>query len=391
MIYLDNAATTKIKPEVLNAMMPFLTENYGNAGSLYKLGRDSADAIETARGQVAELFGCNPKNIIFTSGGTEANNMVFAGTRIWRERMERPRLACSSIEHDSVYRSVYAQNQSPYLLRPSERGVIETPSDPLPSDVGLLSVMYVNNETGITNPIKSLSEWAHANGALFHTDCVQATGLHDLNVNSLGNPDFVSISAHKIHAPKGVGALYIREPEKFLPMIRGGYYQEFGLRGGTENVAGIVGFGAACQLITNNRYAYSNTVSRNTDRFVSALTIWMRNKGLRRIMTINGSNSTYPSRVINVRFDGVDAETLLLLLDDKGICASAGSACHSHATTPSRTLLEMGLTETNARNSVRFSFDDTLTEPELNTAARQVADSVEALYKIYLQNLHNQK
>lgn len=391
MIYLDNAATTRIKPEVLEAMMPYLTDNFGNAGGLYRLGRESAEAIEQARKQVASLFGCDPKHVIFTSGGTESNNMVFAGTRIWREHAGRPRLACSSIEHDSVYRNVMTRDTSPYVLRPSARGIISVPNTALPEEVGLLSVMYVNNETGVTNPVKDLSRWAHASGALFHTDCVQATGLHDLNVKMLGDPDFVSISAHKIHGPKGMGALYIKDPDKFIPMIKGGYYQEYGLRGGTENVAGIVGFGAACQLLMENRYAYSNTVSRNTDRFISALTIWMRNKGLRRIMTINGSNSTYPSRVINVRFEGVDAETLLLLLDDKGICASAGSACHSHSSTQSRTLLEMGLSETNARNSVRFSFDDTLTEADLGEAAKQVADAVEVLHKMYLKNLQKQK
>lgn len=391
MIYLDNAATTRIKPQVLDAMLPYLTDNFGNAGGLYLLGRESALAIEQARQQVATLFECEPKHIVFTSGGTEANNMVFVGTRILRERMDRPRLACSSIEHDSVYRNVVTRDESPYVLRPSARGTITVPNTPLPEEVGLLSVMYVNNETGITNPVRELSQWAHASGALFHTDCVQATGLHSLNVHNLGDPDFISISAHKIHGPKGIGALYIKEPEKFVPMIRGGYYQEFGLRGGTENVAGIVGFGAASQLIMENRFAYSNTVSRNTDRFISALTIWLRNKGLRRIMTINGSNSTYPSRVINIRFEGVDAETLLLLLDDKGICASAGSACHSRVTTPSRTLLEMGLSETQARNSVRFSFDDTLSETDLTGAAKQVADAVEFLHTMYVNNSEKQK
>ena len=387
MIYLDNAATTKISDEVLDSMMPYLTQDFGNAGSLHRLGRDAAEAIAKAREQVAAVFSCEPRQVIFTSGGTESNNLVFAGSAVRREHMGKPRLGCSNIEHDSVYRNVIKPGiDNPYIMSPSENGSVEVPPKPLPNDVGLLSVMFVNNETGLTNNIRHLSEWAHQSGALFHSDCVQATGLHDLNAKSLGDCDFMSISGHKIHAPKGIGALYVKEPDLFVPMIRGGHHQEFGLRGGTENVASIVGFGKACEIMLRDRVGLSNLLTMNKNRLVSAITIGLRNRGLRKIMRVNGGTSRYPSKTVSIYFEGVDAETLVLALDGKDIYISASSACRSHEAVPSRALMSMGLTKEEARSSVRFSVSEDLTEGEIIKAAKTIVDTVEILHNVYNQS-----
>ena len=255
MIYLDSAATTKIAPEVLAAMMPYLTDEYGNAGTLYGLGRSAAEAVQKAREQVATLFGCTPDHVVFTSGGSESNNTVFKGLRHKLTEQGKKHLIVSAIEHDSVLRAAESLTKDGFYItyiKPSSDGRISPKAveAAIQEDTGLVSVMFTNNETGVTNDINEIGRTCRQNEVLLHTDCVQAAGQYPLSVYK-NDVDFASISSHKIHGPKGVGALYIREPS-IIPLVCGGSEQEFGLRGGTENVAGIVGLGAAAEIAVVN-------------------------------------------------------------------------------------------------------------------------------------------
>ena len=258
MIYLDNAATTQVDPRVVEAMMPYLTEQYGNPGSLYKLGRDAKAAVEKAREQVARFMGAKPEQIIFTSGATEANNMVFEITRPFLERTGKTHVITSQIEHKSVLKSVRRLIDDHNFdatfagLSRSLSGLPESISQSFGSKTGLVSVMYLNNEIGHAFDVKTIGKLCKRHDVLFHTDCVQAASYRPISVEKIGC-DFATISSHKIHGPKGVGALFVKEPDMWQPMICGGDSQEFGLRGGTENVAGIVGFGKACELVLQNQ------------------------------------------------------------------------------------------------------------------------------------------
>lgn len=357
MIYLDNAATTRIHPQVLETMMPYLTEQYGNAGSLYKFGRQSADAVAKARKQVADLIGAEPENIIFTSGGSEANNLVFKGLEDYLREQGKTHIITTVIEHDSVIHATEALIKRhfdvTYLPVDSQCKVsVEGVREALRGDTGLVSVMYVNNETGAEQPIKEIAEICRENGILFATDCVQAVGFQDVNVEEIGC-DFLSISGHKIHAPKGTGALYVRNKDLVSSLISGGEMQEFGLRGGTENVAGIVGFGKACEIADKYRLDNRHKINGLITAFFEKL------KELSKDF-----EEIYPNgycegntKVINLRIPGVDAETLILRLENM-MCISAGSACRSLELKPSRVLKAMGLSDSDAYSSIRISFSE---------------------------------
>lgn len=387
MIYLDNAATTQIHPTVLDAMMPYLTDFYGNAGSLYSLGRKSAGAIENARKQVADFIGCTPEHIIFTSGGTESNNMVFAGLRNYLIDNNKTHIIASAVEHDSVINSVNA------LVKSTERNKkdcikpvfysdflpvnnkcqvsIESVKELIGENTGLVSVMYVNNETGAINPVNEVGAICKENDVLFHTDCVQAAGMNPIDVEEM-NCDFLSISSHKIHGPKGVGALYIRDISLITPMINGGTMQEYGLRGGTENIAGIVGFGKACEIARKNQQI-------DAGKFIVELkNEFLQHLSNSKYMFYLNSYSQY-SKVINLRIDDIDAQTLLLMLDNKDICVSAGSACRSHESEPSRVLLAIGLTPEQARGSIRISFSTSNNLNDAKLASEAIIDCVKIL------------
>ena len=383
MIYLDNASTTRIDPKVLECMIPYMTEMYGNPGTLYKLGRDAKEAVEKARAQVAEFVGASrPDQIIFTSGGTEANNTVFFSLLDFLRKSEKTHVITASNEHDSVINSVknlsIKHDFDVSFLPVHKNGHVEAGNleSMIRPDTGLVSVMYMNNETGAENPIEEIGAICAEHGVLFHTDCVQAAGCSKLSVNRF-HCDFLSISSHKIHGPKGVGALYVRDRLICEPLIHGGGAQEFGLRGGTENVAGIVGFGAACALM--------NETLRDVDIHNSMLKQMFYNELLDRlgdrrgIVHVNGDLIIKHGKTLNLRFDGIDAETLLLMLDANGVCVSAGSACRSHESEPSRVLLAMGLEPEEARSSLRFSFSKMNTESEVVKAAGIVAMCVSFL------------
>lgn len=392
MIYLDNAATTQIHPEVLDAMLPYLKEEYGNAGAMYGLGRRAANAVAEARRQVANLIGCEPSQVIFTSGGSEANNLVFSGLRPYLLANGKTHIITSAVEHDSVLKAVKSVCNP---LCCNTKNVIKSDFDAtllgvnhncevsvqdlrsaITERTGLVSVMCVNNETGVTNPIQEIGEVCRQKGVLFHTDCVQAVGFLDINVKELGC-DFLSISAHKINAPKGVGALFVRDPSVLSPMIHGGAGQEFGYRGGTENVAGIVGFGKACEILCREWKLNKDKAVSLKLLFERTLEEQLKSLDLKDIMHINCSNVN--SKILNVRFDNIDGQTLLLMMDAKDICISAGSACRSHEAEPSHVLLAVGLTEDEARDSVRISFSHTLKEEEVLYAAKVIAHSIQML------------
>ncbi len=384
MIYLDNTATTPIHPEVLDAMLPYLKENYGNAGAIYGIGREAANAVAKAREQVADLINCTPEQIIFTSGGSEANSLVFEGLKPYLLKNRKTHIITSTVEHDSVLKAVE------HLCKPADGGRKKWIKSKFYADylsgcsyfarsvqkhinkhTGLVSIMYVNNETGYASDVVDIGEICRRHGVLFHTDCVQALGSRNVDVQEIGC-DFLSISGHKINAPKGIGALYAKDSSLLTPIIHGGDAQEFGYRGGTENVANIVGFGKACEILSKSFIGIRHKIFDLSMIFWRALSTKLKEKSISKIYHVN----TFGSKIINIRFDGIDAETLILMLDSRGVCVSAGSACRSHESEPSRVLLAIGLTPEEARSSIRVSFSPYQTREEVAEAAKIIADSV---------------
>lgn len=383
MIYLDNAATTPIDRRVLESMMPYLTTQYGNAGTLYKFGRAANEAIQNARAQVSRFVGASNGSIIFTSGGSESNNLVFRGVKEYLKRIGRTHVLVSTVEHDSVLRAAESLIKEGfdvgYIPVQGDGSVSLTALEGLlRPDTGLVSVMYVNNETGAVNPVCDIGSLCMKHGVLFHTDCVQAAGCHAIDAVEIGC-DFLSVSSHKIHGPKGVGALYVKDMTTITPLIYGGAEQEYGLRGGTENVAGIVGFGRACELSAAQLQEDKTYVSSLKQRFVTELTDALKEQGMDGIIHINGGSIMAPGKTVNLHIDGVDNESLILMLDNKEICISAGSACQSHESNPSHVLTAMGLTMEEARSSVRVSFSRMNTMEEIIEAAQTIAGFIGVL------------
>ena len=379
MIYLDNAATTQIDHRVLASMTPYLTTQYGNAGALYKFGRSANEAIQNSRARVSRFVGAANGSIIFTSGGSESNNLVFHGVRDYLKRIGRMHILVSAVEHDSVLRAAESLTKEGFnvgYIPVQEDGSVSLAAleGLLRPNTGLVSVMYVNNETGAVNPVCDIGSLCMKHGVLFHTDCVQAAGFHIIDAVKIGC-DFLSVSSHKIHGPKGVGALYVRDMDTITPLIYGGTEQEFGLRGGTENVAGIVGFGKACEISSEQLKEDKAQISILKQVFVTEL----RNRVGYDSVKINGASPLRPGKIVNIRIDDIDNESLILMLDSVGICISAGSACQSHESKPSHVLTAMGLTIDEARSSIRISFSRMNTIEEIIEAAQTIADFIDVL------------
>ena len=320
--------------------------------------------------------------------------MVFSyGMKCMLEERGKKHVVISQIEHDSVYEA------ATHMFKPSGKvnikddfytQFIHTKSDGtvdvkhlealLDEDesIGLVSVMYVNNETGAVNPVNHIGEICRERGVLFHTDCVQAAGCHPIDTNIIGC-DFATISGHKIYAPKGIGAIYIKDKTLARSLIYGGANQEFGLRGGTENVAGIVGLGKACDLICSDFGTQRVTVSLLKRLFYGNMISYLKEVNLEDRIHVNGASVGDVGKTLNLRVENIDSETLLLMLDAKGVCISAGSACHSHKSEPSRVLTAMGLSDDEARDSVRISFSSTNTPAEVEEAAAIFSSCIEAL------------
>lgn len=379
MIYLDNAATTCVDERVLQAMMPWFLGKYGNPGSLHSLGREAKAAVESARAQIAALINCDPEQVVFTSGGSEANNLAIKGSLNWRDGV-----LLSATEHESIWSATEGESYHRSTIAATSTGKI------LPyfmqafslNDYRLATVMCVNNEVGVINPVKAFAALCHKHGMLFHTDCVQALGSVNVDVKDI-NCDFASFSSHKIHGPKGVGALYVKKRDTLRSLVSGGADQEFGLRGGTENVAGIVGFGEACRILQEEFEENIAHIKNLRETFL---------RGISSVNDVSVINAEATPKILNLRFEGVDAQTLVLMADAYGVCISAGSACHSHSNEPSRTLLAMRLTEDEARSCIRVSFSADNSIQEVEDAARIIGLCVKTLrYSSTTQALHDRE
>lgn len=365
MIYLDNAATTALHESVLEQMLPYFGVDFGNPGSVHAAGRAALHAVMDARATVAECLGCTPRQIVFTSGGTEADNQTLATGAEFGRGAHRMRMVASSIEHPAVLRALDYWNAQGFvitLVNPDETGVVSARAIEavLDDDVCLVSVMSANNETGVLQPVYEIAQAAHGAGALFHTDAVQAAGHVRLNAEASGI-DMLSISAHKFHGPKGVGALVCRTREGAEPLIYGGG-QERGRRSGTENVPGIVGLAAALEEACE-------TMEHDAVRVRGLRDCLEEQLGQIEGAYVVGKAAARVPGISNVCFEGLDHQTLIPLLDARGVCASAGSACSAGAVKISHVLRAMGVSESLAKGSVRFSFSVDTSQEDGDAAA----------------------
>ena len=362
-IYFDNSATTKIKTEVLNEMIPFLTTDYGNPSSLYSIGRKSKKAIEKARSQVAELIGCNSNEIFFTAGGSESDNLALKGF-MYTNKEKGNHIITSKIEHPAILetcKTLEKQGFEVSYINVDEEGIIkleELKKEIRPTTI-LISVMSANNEVGTIQPIEEIAKIAHENNVVFHTDAVQAVGNMLIDVSKMGI-DMLSISGHKINAPKGIGALYIKNGIQLEKIINGGH-QEKDKRAGTENVAGIVGIGKACEIANKNLEAHIKNLAKLRDYYINRLQKEIPDK-----IRINGSMEKRLPGNANISFEGVNSSELIFKLDEKGICVSSGSACSSGNSKPSHVLTAMGVPEKYLNSAVRTTFGDNNTFEEID-------------------------
>jgi cysteine desulfurase len=373
-IYIDNNATTRVAPEVFEAMVPFLTEHYGNPSSAYSFGKRVEGHLKEAREKVAALVGATPKEIIFTSCGTESDNAA-----IWSalQTTGKKHIVTTQVEHSAI------MNQTEWLEK-NGYGVTRLPvapdgtlsladvEDAIREDTAIVSIMWANNETGILFPVEEIASLCKRKGVLFHTDAVQTPGKIDLRSVAKSDIDFLSMSGHKLHAPKGVGVLYVKRRTKVVPYVIGGG-QERGKRGGTENVASIVGLGRASELAVANLGDEQNRVRALRDRFENTLLEKLPH------LYINGRRDQRLPNTSNIAFDFVEAEAILMSLDDKGICASSGSACTTGSLDPSHVLSAMGLTPARARSCVRFSFSHYNTDADIDAALQILPPMIERL------------
>lgn len=374
-IYLDHAATTPVDGEVLKKMLPYFCENYGNADSPHGLGRKAMNAVDSARDTIALLFNAKPQEVYFTSGGTESDNWaVFGGARA-KAKKGKNHVIVSAVEHHAVLyaaKALETQGFSVTYLPVNRLGVVEPNAlkEAIREDTGLVCVMTANNETGALQPIQELAKISHEHGALFFTDAVQAAPYIKIDVKEWG-ADMLSISSHKFYGPKGCGVLYIKESVKAENILFGGE-QERGRRGGTTNVPAVVGLAAAYQKNCEEMQSANEKITALRKIFLDGVSM------LDGVM-INGEEGL--SSILNLRIEGVENTALLYKMDLQGVCFAAGSACASASVKPSHVLTAMGLTEEEAKNSVRISFGKDNTEEEVFKAAELFIKTVESLRK----------
>jgi cysteine desulfurase len=366
-VYLDHNATTPLDPRVLDAMMPFLRDDYGNPSSLHWFGQRARGAVEEAREQVAELVAADPAEIVFTSGGSESDNAALRGVAA-KARPPRAGIVCTAIEHHAVLNTAKAlgdEGRPVAIVRVGEGGAVD-PDDlaaSLDDTTALVSVMLANNETGVLQPVAEAARLARARGVLVHCDAVQGAGKVAVDVRAL-DVDLLTLSAHKIHGPKGVGCLYVRRGTPLAALVRGGG-QERNRRAGTENVAGIVGFGVAAGLARQGLKADAARLANLRDRLEARL---LAIPGTHR----NGEGPRLPNTT-NVSFGGVDAEALLMALDLEGLAVSTGAACAAGGIEPSHVLRAMGLPPERVQSSLRLSLGRTTTPTDVDYAAEVIA------------------
>ncbi|MBR4868326.1 MAG: cysteine desulfurase NifS [Clostridia bacterium] len=375
LIYADNAATTALSPAVLEKMMPYLTTQYANPSSLYSFSEESKSAVETAREQVATALGARTNEIYFTSGGSESDNWAIKGYAQAMKKKGKTHIISSAFEHHAVLHALKALEKQGFtvtLLPVYEDGLVRVQdlADAITPETGLVTIMMANNEIGTIQPIKELAAVCKENGVVFHTDTVQAVGHIPVNVEELG-VDMLSLSAHKFHGPKGVGALYISRGVLPAVLIDGGA-QERNRRAGTENVAGIVGLGEAVTLAVANMDETAAKLKELRDYFMdNALHINRSRVNGHRVNRLPGN--------VNMCFEGIEGESLLLMLDMKGICASSGSDCTSGSLDPSHVLLSIGLPHEIAHGSLRLSFGEDTTKEDVDAILEALPPIVERL------------
>ena len=375
-IYADNAATTALSPKVLDKMMPYLTTVYGNPSSLYGIGAEAKEAVEEARAKIATLIGANsPNEIYFTSGGSEADNWAIKGMCRALKKKGKTHIITSKFEHHAVLHTCKALEKEGFevtYLDVYENGIVkvEDVKNAIKDTTALVTIMYANNEIGTIQPIKEIGAICRENKVIFHTDAVQAVGNVEINVEDQ-NIDMLSLTGHKFHGPKGCGALYCRRGVRPEILIDGGA-QERTRRAGTENVAGIVGLASALELSLSTMNERNARLTKMRDRLMDGLLTIERSR-------VNGDRVHRLPGNINMCFEGIEGESLLLRLDMAGICASSGSACTSGDLDPSHVLLSIGLPHEIAHGSMRLSFSDDNTEEDVDYILEQVPKIVDYL------------
>ena len=360
--YFDNSATTRIKEEVLTEMFPYLSREYGNPSSLYSIGRKSKRAIEEARKRVASLINCKPEEIYFTSCGSESDNTALKGIA-YANQNKGKHIITSKIEHPAILHSCQNLENKGFevtYLDVDKDGFVnlETLENSIRPDTILISIMFANNEIGTIEPIEKIAKIAHKNGIIFHTDAVQACGNIPIDVQNM-DIDMLSLSGHKIYAPKGIGALYVKKGIEFERFMDGGH-QEKNKRSGTENVAEIVALGKACQIAEKNMETYQNKLQTLRNYCLEKMKKNFSN------IHINGTMEKRLPGNINVSFEGQNATEILYKLDEMGICASGGSACSSGDNSPSHVLTAIGLPSELAKGAIRFTFGDFNTKDDVD-------------------------
>lgn len=374
-IYADNAATTKMSDVAVRAMLPYLQEIYANASSVHLLGQRSAAALFSARQQVAQVLNCAPKEVFFTSGGSEADNQALISAAALGKKQGKCHIVSTAMEHHAILHTLEAleaQGFTVTLLRPQADGIVTATqvAEAITDTTCLISVMYANNETGAIQPIREIGALCRKRGVLFHTDAVQAAGHLTINVQR-DNIDMLSLSAHKFHGPKGIGLLFAKSNIQLTSLIRGGG-QERGKRAGTENLPSIIGLATA--LKDAQEHMQQNTA------YITGLRDALRN-GLDKIdgAGFNGSREHCLPGTVNYSFQGVNGETLLSLLSNEGICCSSGSACSAGSLEPSHVLLALGLSHETAKSALRFSLCEYNTMDEVQTIITKVTEAVNCL------------
>jgi cysteine desulfurase len=373
-IYVDNNATTRVDPQVLDAMLPYFNDFYGNPSSMHSFGGEVAHKIDEARIKVASLINASPDEIVFTSCGTESDSTALHAAI--SSVPDKKHIITSRVEHPAVKNLCEHLSKKGYRITfvPVDRkGMLDVDYlySSLTEDTAIVSLMWANNETGMIFPIEEISQVVKQKGIVFHTDAVQAVGKVPVDVDK-SNVDMLSISGHKIHAPKGVGALFVRKGTRFSPFLIGGH-QEGGRRGGTENVISIIGLGKASELAANHLKEVTTRVGQLRDKLESEL--------LRRIpnVMINGDSKNRLPNTTSVSFEYVEGESILLMIDEFGICASSGSACTSGSLEPSHVLRAMGVPFTAAHGSIRFSLSIYNTEEEIDFIIEKLPPIIEHL------------
>lgn len=374
-IYADNAATTKMSDIAVQAMLPYLQEIYANASSVHLLGQRSAAALFSARQQVAQVLNCAPKEVFFTSGGSEADNQALISAAALGKKQGKCHIVSTAMEHHAILHTLEALQAEGFtvtLLHPQADGIVTATqvAEAITDNTCLVSVMYANNETGSIQPIREIGALCRKHGVLFHTDAVQAAGHLAIDVQR-DNIDMLSLSAHKFHGPKGIGLLFAKSNIQLTSLIRGGG-QERGKRAGTENLPGIIGLTAALKDTQEN-------MQQNT-AYITGLRDALRN-GLDKIdgADFNGSREHCLPGTVNYSFQGVNGEALLSLLSNEGICCSSGSACSAGSLEPSHVLLALGLSHETAQSALRFSLCEYNTMDEVHTIITKVTEAVNRL------------